>query len=79
LKNDVEQIPALLDDLEFTVNEECVAHGECAGPRPFITGGKAAFRAEYDREPSDCCPQTQELGLSSIRKDRALGTRRRTC
>ncbi|MEV0895359.1 endo alpha-1,4 polygalactosaminidase [Actinoplanes sp. NPDC049802] len=79
LKNDLEQIPALLDVFEFAVDEECVAHDECPALRPFVASGKAVFHAEYDHAPSTFCAATRALGLSSIRKDRALGPWRQTC
>lgn len=79
LKNDLEQIPDLMDSFEFAVDEECVVHAECDALRPFIAAGRAVFHAEYDREPAAFCAATRWLGLSSIRKTRALDAWRQAC
>jgi hypothetical protein len=79
LKNDLEQIPELVEFFEFVVDEECVAHAECEALRPFVTAGKAVFHAEYDREPVTFCAMTRGLGLSSIRKKPALDSWRQSC
>lgn len=79
LKNDVEQVPELVGDFDFAINEECAAFGECAGLRPFIDAGKAVLHAEYDLAPADYCPRTIRLGFSSLRKNRSLDVFRVTC
>ncbi len=48
LKNDVDQAAALVDDFDFTVNEECHAYDECDALNVFIEAGKPVFNAEYD-------------------------------
>ncbi len=48
LKNDVDQAAALVDDFDFTVNEECHAYDECDLLNVFIEAGKPVFNAEYD-------------------------------
>lgn len=47
LKNDLQQIPALVGDFDFAVNEECHEFDECDAYRPFIDAGKPVFNAEY--------------------------------
>jgi hypothetical protein len=79
LKNDVEQVPQLVDAFDFTVNEECFAQGECAGLRPFIAAGKAVLHAEYEVAPSEFCAQSRALGLSSVRKRLSLDAHRESC
>lgn len=79
LKNDLEQIPGLLPDFDFAVNEQCAQYEECDRLAPFVKAGKAVFHAEYEREPRDFCPRTRALGLSSIRKKYDLGAWRRAC
>jgi hypothetical protein len=79
LKNDVEQVPQLVGDFDFTVNEECFAFDECAGLTPFIEAGKAVLHTEYDVEPSEYCPQTTRLRLSSLHKNRDLDATFRAC
>ncbi|MFC7219756.1 endo alpha-1,4 polygalactosaminidase [Streptomyces polyrhachis] len=79
LKNDVEQIPELLPDFDFAVNEECAENGECADLRPFTTAGKAVFHVEYELPPSAFCRQSRRLHLSSMRKRLDLGVWREAC
>ncbi|MGD9368412.1 MAG: endo alpha-1,4 polygalactosaminidase [Desulfobacteraceae bacterium] len=50
LKNDVDQAAALVDDFDFTVNEECHAYDECDAINVFIEAGKPVFNAEYDNQ-----------------------------
>ena len=79
LKNDVDQVPQLVGDFDFTVNEECFAFDECAGLSPFIAAGKAVLHAEYDVDPADYCPQTTRLRLSSLHKPRNLDATHTPC
>ncbi len=50
LKNDVDQIPVLVDEFDFTVNEQCHEFNECQKLMPFITNGKPVFNIEYKRQ-----------------------------
>ncbi|MBD0709636.1 MULTISPECIES: endo alpha-1,4 polygalactosaminidase [unclassified Streptomyces] len=79
LKNDLEQIPQLLDHFDFAVNEECAQFGECARLAPFVAAGKAVFHVEYEESTSDFCPQARELRLSSMLKRLELGVWRDPC
>jgi len=47
LKNDLDQIPQLVEYFDFAVNEQCFEYDECAALSPFIDAGKAVFNAEY--------------------------------
>ncbi|MCP4249916.1 MAG: endo alpha-1,4 polygalactosaminidase [bacterium] len=47
LKNDLEQIDALLDYFDFAVNEQCHEFDECEVYDAFVEAGKAVFSAEY--------------------------------
>ena len=47
LKNDVDQIAALVGDFDFAVNEECFEYDECDTLAPFIQAGKPVLQAEY--------------------------------
>lgn len=47
LKNDLDQIPSLVDYFDFVVNEECLLYEECETLIPFINAGKAVFNIEY--------------------------------
>jgi hypothetical protein len=79
LKNDVEQIPQLVGDFDFAVNEECAAYRECAKLSPFIEAGKAVLHAEYDVPPAAYCAQSRKLGLSSLHKNRSLDVAATPC
>ncbi len=61
LKNDVEQAAALVDDFDFTVNEECHAYDECDALNVFIEAGKPVFNAEYDSRYVDDVSARQSL------------------
>ncbi len=47
LKNDLDQIPDLIDYFDFIVNEQCFEYGECDSLKVFIANGKAVLNAEY--------------------------------
>ncbi|MER5995549.1 MULTISPECIES: endo alpha-1,4 polygalactosaminidase [Streptomyces] len=79
LKNDLAQIPHLLDDFDFAVNEECAQYGECERLEPFVAAGKAVFHVEYARPAADFCPMARELRLSSMLKKPELGVWRKPC
>ncbi|GAA3396427.1 endo alpha-1,4 polygalactosaminidase [Streptomyces roseoviridis] len=79
LKNDLDQIPELVDDFDFAVNEQCAQYDECALLVPFVRAGKAVFHVEYELDPEDFCPRSRQLGLSSMRKEYELGAWRRAC
>ncbi|MGH2625898.1 MAG: endo alpha-1,4 polygalactosaminidase [Anaerolineales bacterium] len=79
LENDLEQIPDLLDDFDWALNEQCFEHGECAGLRAFVEAGKAVFHVEYALERWEFCPQATTMSFNSMRKRPALGPWRRPC
>ncbi|MEU3660207.1 endo alpha-1,4 polygalactosaminidase [Streptomyces sp. NPDC032940] len=79
LKNDLPQIPQLVDDFDFAVNEECAQYGECERLTPFVAAGKAVFHVEYAEPTGRFCPQSRRLGLSSMQKKPELGVWRRAC
>ncbi|PZT77273.1 MULTISPECIES: endo alpha-1,4 polygalactosaminidase [unclassified Streptomyces] len=79
LKNDLAQIPDLVDTFDFAVNEQCAQYGECAKLTPFIEAGKAVFHVEYTESTDRFCATSRKLGLSSMRKKWNLGTWRKPC
>lgn len=79
LKNDVEQVPELVRDFDFSVDEECVKYGECGGLSPFVAAGKAVLHVEYDVDPGSFCGVTRGLGFSSLVKHPGLGVWREPC
>ena len=79
LKNDLAQVPELVDDFDFAVNEQCAQYDECGKVTPFIEAGKAVFHAEYELPLADFCPESRRLRLSSLLKKYELGAWRRAC
>ncbi|MET7651350.1 MULTISPECIES: endo alpha-1,4 polygalactosaminidase [unclassified Streptomyces] len=79
LKNDLDQIPELVGDFDFAVNEQCAQYDECEDLTPFIEAGKAVFHVEYELPTSDFCADSRRLKLSSLLKKYELGVWRKAC
>ena len=79
LKNDLDQVPALLKYFDFALDEQCFQYTECGKLRPFVKAGKAVFEVEYSISTSTFCPKANRLHFNSMRKRLALGPWRRPC
>ncbi|MEU6146733.1 endo alpha-1,4 polygalactosaminidase [Streptomyces sp. NPDC047081] len=79
LKNDLDQIPDLVGDFDFAVNEQCAQYDECSAMKPFIKADKAVFHVEYELPTSRFCPEARRLKFSSMLKKYELGAWRRAC
>jgi hypothetical protein len=79
LKNDVEQVPKLLDYFDFALDEQCFQYHECSTLTPFVDAGKAVFEVEYELDRSKFCSKADDLGFNSMRKRYSLGAWRRVC
>ncbi|MFI6337888.1 endo alpha-1,4 polygalactosaminidase [Streptomyces sp. NPDC050535] len=79
LKNDLEQIPDLVRDFDFAVNEQCAEFDECSSLSPFIKADKAVFHVEYSVPKRTFCPLAKRLRLDSMSKRLALGRWRSPC
>jgi Glycoside-hydrolase family GH114 len=79
LKNDLEQVPDLVGQFDWALNEQCFEFSECDDLRPFLDAGKAVFNVEYNVATSSFCPQARAMGLSSIFKHVALDAYRVAC
>jgi hypothetical protein len=79
LKNDLGQIPALVGDFDFSVDEQCAEYQECDSLTPFIMANKAVFHVEYRLALAEFCPITVPLRLSSMKKNLTLDAARRAC
>ncbi len=73
LKNDLDQIDALIAYYDFAVNEQCHEFDECQVYDAFIDAGKAVFNAEYLQEYVDdpesrdqICADAAEQGLRTL-------------
>lgn len=79
LKNDLGQIPSLVNDFDFAVNEQCAQYHECGRLKPFIDAGKAVFNIEYRGDIAAICTRTQPLQLSTLKKHRSLDAYAEAC
>jgi hypothetical protein len=79
LKNDLGQIPSLVGEFDFAVNEECAQYDECAALLPFVRAGKAVLHVEYAVPKAKFCERSRRLGLSSMVKRPDLGAWRDPC
>ncbi|MFO0624433.1 MAG: endo alpha-1,4 polygalactosaminidase [Polyangiales bacterium] len=69
LKNDVAQIPALLEHFDFAVNEQCFAFAECDAVAAFTRAGRAVLSIEYGDVVANAgayCPRAASLGFFTI-------------
>jgi hypothetical protein len=79
LKNDLDQVPALVGSFDFAVNEQCYEYDECDALKRFIAAGKPVFHVEYSAQTSVFCPVTTGLKFSTIRKKLSLNASRQSC
>lgn len=79
LKNDLDQIPELVGDFDFAVNEQCAEFDECDQLAPFVKAGKAVFNVEYKLAPHEVLRCGAGARLSAMRKELELGVWRRAC
>jgi hypothetical protein len=73
LKNDLDQVGALLDHFDWALNEQCFEYAECGALRRFVADGKAVFGVEYTGNPKSFCPRANALGFSWLKKRLDLG------
>lgn len=73
LKNNVDQIPGLVNAFDFAVNESCLEYAECSAYQPFLAAGKPVLHVEYD-PAAGVCANPARAGLSSIIKNWDLDT-----
>jgi hypothetical protein len=84
LKNDLEEIGALLDHVDFAVNEECFDYEECKLLMPFIVAGKPVFNVEYtdgdmQAKSETICPVSKDYKFSTLIKRLNLNAERYAC
>jgi len=79
LKNDLNQIPDLVDHFDWALNEQCFSYDECDALLPFIQAGKAVFGVEYELDTDEFCPQANEMGFSFMKKHWNLDAWREPC
>lgn len=84
LKNDLEEVSALVQHADFSVNEQCFEYDECDALEPFIAAGKAVFNVEYTggdlaRKGAEICAKAKSLRFGSIVKRLDLDAARYGC
>lgn len=79
LKNDVEQVPALVEHFDFAVAEQCAEYDECERFRPFTAAGKPVFDIEYHVPLVQFCSETARAGVYAVRKRLLLDSWRAPC
>jgi hypothetical protein len=79
LKNDLDQVAALVGVFDWALVEECFQYNECDRLEPFTRAGKAVFEVEYSLQPSQFCPQALALGFNAMKKNLNLGAARTPC
>jgi len=84
LKNDLDEIPDLVADADFAVNEECFQYAECDALAPFVDAGKAVFQTEYtsgdlSAKGATFCASANARNLDSIVKHLDLDAPRFSC
>jgi hypothetical protein len=79
LKNDLDQVGALVGDFDFSVDEQCAEFDECEELTPFIAAAKAVFHVEYNLTANQFCARTKKLGFSSMVKHLDLDAWRQPC
>ena len=82
LKNDPEQILALVADFDWVITEDCFDQGWCELVQPFLDQGKAAVAIEYTDTGmtlDKLCPQASQLGVYALIKRRHLDAMRLVC
>jgi hypothetical protein len=77
LKNDLDQVPDLVDSFDFAVNEQCAQYDECDALEPFVAAGKPVYHVEYELPLDRFCPPPP--GFRSIRKPINLGAEVTPC
>ncbi len=84
LKNDLDEVPDLVGDADFAINEECFQYNECDALKPFITANKAVFQTEYTdgdlaQKGATFCSQANTLNFDSLVKHLDLDAPRYSC
>ena len=79
LKNDLEQIPALVEFFDWAINEQCFSYQECPLLLPFTEAGKPVFVIEYQPPPETFCQSSIDLNFNAIQKNPNLDAFRFPC
>lgn len=78
LKNLLDLVAGLVDDVDFAVNEQCFEYGECTAYAPLLAAGKPVVVLEYSTAPQHVCAAVPH-GMEVLFKDLELGPGRTAC
>jgi hypothetical protein len=79
LKNDLDQVKALVTSFDFAVNEQCQQYKECDLLKPFIGASKPVFGIEYKGTASAVCAAANAANFDTLIKTLALDATRTAC
>ena len=87
LKNALEDVEVLKDEVDFAVNEQCFEYAECDMLTPLIRAGKPVFHVEYPRRDDETleqrarafCAEANRLDSDSLAKRLDLDAARVAC
>jgi hypothetical protein len=79
LKNDLAQIPDLINYFDWQLNEQCFQYNECDLLLPFIQAGKPVFSIEYQGDPASFCPRANSMNFDTLKKNLDLDAWRVAC
>jgi hypothetical protein len=79
LKNDLDQVSALVSYFDWALNEQCNEYGECSMLDPFVNAGKAVFGVEYTGSATNICPNMVTDKFSWLMKSLDLGASGTQC
>ncbi|QYG91451.1 endo alpha-1,4 polygalactosaminidase [Iamia sp. SCSIO 61187] len=79
LKNGRTLAAELVDEVEFQVDEECIALDECDALDVFVDAGKPVWSIEYEGDPDVVCARAAELGFATWIKDLSLSAGGHEC
>ncbi len=81
LKNDLDQVPMLVGDFDWALDEECASYNECDALEPFIAANKAVFHVEYGTAAlaTTVCPAANARNFDTLIKNLDLDGWRVAC
>jgi hypothetical protein len=79
LKNDLDQVGALIPYFDAALNEQCFQYHECGRLSAFIDAGKPVFGVEYKLDPVTFCPKANAQEFNFLKKRLKLDAWRVPC
>lgn len=79
LKNDLDQVPDLVEHFDWALNEQCFEYEECHLLLPFVAAGKAVFGVEYVVPAAEFCAQANAMDFDWLKKNIELDAERVSC